>query len=306
VSIATNSLKVAALWALAGLAHADPDAAAQAAVNATPPAAAVAEKHWRLGVALGYGQRTNPLIQSDEIPILVDLDIAWFGERWFFDNGDLGFELLDRPAFTLNAVARVNTDRAFFAKTNTRYINFRYLSAGNTTSLTNQGNPPPPTLGGDVPPVEETLPFKPPERDYAIEAGFESLFGGEWGSATVHAFRDVSGTHDGFEIGADYDYRITRGRFSISPSLGIEYKSRKLNDYYWGVHDDEASFTVAEYHADGGFGWQAGLRSSYYLTKNLRLALSANYERLQSSVADSPLVKDDYVLGYFGGFAWTF
>ena len=53
-------------------------------------------------------------------------------------------------------------------------------------------------------------------------------------------------------------------------------------------------------------GWHAGLRTNYYVTKHLRAALSVNYERLQTSVADSPLVKDDYVLGFFGGFAWTF
>ena len=56
--------------------------------------------------------------------MLVDLDIAWFGERWFFDNFDLGFELVDNSRFTTNVVARVNSDRAFFGKTNTRYINF--------------------------------------------------------------------------------------------------------------------------------------------------------------------------------------
>ena len=48
------------------------------------------ESRWRLGAAFGYGVRSNPLVQSDDIPIIVDLDIAWFGDRWFFDNGDLG------------------------------------------------------------------------------------------------------------------------------------------------------------------------------------------------------------------------
>ena len=81
-------------------------------------------------MALGYGERTNPLIQSEDIPVVVDLDIAWFGERWFFDNFDLGFELFDRPSFTTNIVARVNSDRAFFSKTNTKYINFSYLKGG--------------------------------------------------------------------------------------------------------------------------------------------------------------------------------
>jgi outer membrane protein len=278
-----NLLKALGFWALAAVALAD----------AAPPAAAVKhESPWRLGIALGYGERTNPLIQSEKIPVLVDLDIAWFGKRWFFDNGDIGFSVLDRPAFTLNTVARVNTDRAFFSKTNTRYINIQYLSAGEQ--------------GPSLSPSQEPQAFKPPRRDYAVELGLETLFDGEWGAATLRAFHDVSGTHDGFEVGADYDYRFTRGRFSIAPAVGIEYKSRALNDYYWGVHADEASGNIVEYHADAGFGWHAGLRTNYYVTKHLRAALSVNYERLQESVAESPLVKNDYVLGFFGGLAWTF
>lgn len=283
-----NMLKAVGLWALASVALAD----------SAPPAAAgsaPAERHWRLGVALGYGERTNPLIQSEKIPVLVDIDVAWFGKRWFFDNGDIGFSVLDRPAFTVNAVARVNTDRAFFSKTNTRYINIQYLAAGaQAPAVSGNGNPPDPQA------------FKPPKRDYAVELGFETLFDGDWGAATLRGFHDVSDTHNGFEIGADYDYRYTHGRFSIAPSVGVEYKSRKLNDYYWGVHADEASANIIEYHVDAGFGWHAGLRTNYYVTKHLRAALSVNYERLQNSVADSPLVKDDYVLGFFGGFAWTF
>jgi outer membrane scaffolding protein for murein synthesis (MipA/OmpV family) len=69
---------------------------------------------------------------------------------------------------------------------------------------------------------------------------------------------------------------------------------------------DESSFLLPAYEADGGLGWEAGLRTSYYLTKSVRLAVSANYERLQHSVAMSPLVEDKQVLGYFAGMAWQF
>ena len=127
-----NLLKIAALWSLAAM------ACVQAA--GTGPAPGTAEKSWRLGVAFGYGQRTNPLIQSDDIPVLVDLDIAWFGKRWFFDNGDVGFTLFDRSSSTTSLVARVNDDRVFFGKTNTRYVNFAYAGNGFTTAL-----PPPST-----------------------------------------------------------------------------------------------------------------------------------------------------------------
>ena len=299
-------LAMAAIWSCAQLA-----AAQDAPVTGAPeaPAAATAapakqvtrpapeEKNWRFGVALGYGQRTNPLIQSEDIPVVVDLDIAWFGERWFFDNFDLGFELFDRPSFTTNIVARVNSDRAFFSKTNTKYINFTYLAGGIQRPAVDPGS-------GE--PVEQPVRFKPPKRDYAVELGLEMLTDGEWGMAALRAFHDVSGTHHGYELSADYGFRWVRGRFSIAPSVGVSYKSAALSDYYWGVHDDEATFLLPAYEVDGGIGWEAGLRTSYYLTKSTRLAVSANYERLPHSVSLSPLVEDKQVLGYFAGIAWQF
>jgi outer membrane protein len=292
-------LAVAAAGLLAGLpaARAEDAAGTPAATPSPAPANLAPERSWRLGLALGYGSRTNPLIQSKDIPVLVDVDLAWFGKRWFFDNGDLGFTAFDNRLFTANLMARVNSDRTFFSKTNTRYVTFAYAGYGLTTTAFS------PATGL---PITEPVPIKPPKRDYAVEAGVEMLFGGEWGHATLHAFNDVSGTHDGYEVSADYSYRWTFGRLSVSPSIGVSYKSAKLSDYYWGVHAGESSAVLAPYEADGGLGWEAGLRTSYYLTKNLRLAVSANYERLQWGIAQSPLVERDYVLGYFAGLGWQF
>lgn len=309
-------LKTALAWGFAGVlaAHAQsapdqassgqpeaaPESAQAATVSGTPgdsaPVVLPEERRWRLGAALGYGERSNPLIQSDDIPVVVDLDIAYFGNRWFFDNGDLGVELFDNDVATTNLVARVNSDRAFFGKTNTRYVTFSLTAGGAAAPLNNPNNEL----------ITEAQPLKPPKRDYAIEAGIESLFSGEWGQAAFHAFHDVSDTHKGYEISADYSYRFTRGRLSVSPMVGVSWKSAALSNYYWGVHDDEVGFTLQPYEAKAGLGWEAGLRANYYLTKSTRLAVSANYERLQHSVAMSPLVEQDYVFGYFAGLAWQF
>lgn len=277
---------------------------ADTTIQATGPVPATSrplpeEKNWRLGVGLGYGLRTNPLIQSDDIPVIVDIDVAWFGKRWFFDNGDLGFALLDNRLLTANMVARVNSDRAFFSKTNTRFVTFALANSGVAVPIVD-------SVTGEVITSPQPTPLEVPNRDYAVELGFEVLLGGEWGEATLHGFHDASGTHDGYELAADYSYRFTRGRWSVSPSVGVAYKSDNLSDYYWGVHSDEAARTLREYHAGGGFNWEAGLRANYYLTKSLRAALSANYERLHDSVADSPIVERPYVFGYFAGVAWQF
>jgi len=228
---------------------------------------------------------------------VVDLDIAWFGERWFFDNFDLGFALVDNSRFTTNVVARLNSDRAFFGKTNTRYVNFTVTAGGEQVPM-----PPPSSQGA----VDAAVELKVPDRDYAVELGLEMLLDGEWGHATLRAFHDVSNTHEGYEISADYSYRWVRGRFSIAPSVGVAYKSAELSDYYWGVHADEVLPTLQGYQVDGGIGWEAGLRTSYYVTKSMRVAVSANYEKLTDNIALSPLVAEPYVIGYFAGLAWQF
>jgi len=296
-----NVLKIAALCGLASVVHAqadapDPSTTATAVASAPPPK----ERSWRIGAAFGYGERTNPLIQSDDIPVLVDVDIAWFGKRWFFDNGDVGYTLFDRSSSTTSLVARVNDDRVFFGKTNTRYVNFAYAGNGFTTGL-----PPPAAAGGseDPPPPVEV---NPPDRDYAIELGVESLLDGDWGAAELRAFHDVSGTHGGYELSAHYSRRWTVGRLSIAPTLGFSYKSAQMNNYYWGVHADEATDALPEYHAGAGVNFEGGLVTNYYLTRHLRFALSVNYERLADEIAASPLAEDDYVVAYFSGFAWTF
>lgn len=298
-------VKAAAIWAIALLAHAQttPDSEAVAGPVASTTVAArppePQERRWRLGAAVGYGMRTNPLIQSEDIPVLVDIDIAYFGKRWFFDNGDIGYELIDNAFMTTNLVARANTDRAFFSNTNIKYVTYSVLAGGATRDIRDS------STGQPISELQ-ALPLRPPRRLDAVELGLETLLGGEWGQATVRVFHDVSGVHDGLGVSGDYSYRITRGRLTFSPSIGLNWKSAALSDYYWGVHPEEASLTLSAYEAKGGVGWEAGLRGSYYLTKSLRIAASANYERLQHSIAMSPLVRRSHVVGYFAGLGWQF
>ena len=289
----------AALWGLASLAHGQGSAPGPAAPTpaAAPVPAPVRESQWRLGAALGYGNRSNPLIQSEDIPVIVDLDIAWFGKRWFFDNGDVGFTLFDESRSTTSVVARLNDDRVFFGKTNTRYVNFAYAGNGLKAPL-------PPSFTDEATP--EPVAVVVPDRDYAVEVGVESLVDVEWGAATLRAFHDVSGTHGGYELSADLSRRWTMGRLSVAPTIGVIYKSAQMNDYYWGVKPGEASAALPAYSAGGGFNFEGGLLANYYFSRNLRLGVSLNYEHLADDIAASPLVEDDYVFAWFSGLAWTF
>jgi outer membrane protein len=243
-----------------------------------------AESRWRLGAAIGYGQRTNPLVQSDDIPIIVDLDIAWFGDHLFFDNGDFGLTIADNNAFTANIVARVNSDRVFFGMTDIRFV----------------------TVDAAGMPLVEAFDFEVPDRDYAVELGVEALSDGDWGQLQLSAFHDVSGTHEGYEIYIDYRYGWRKQRWYLEPSIGASFKSADLNDYYWGVRDDETNPLLPAYIADSGTNTHARLMLGYQLSKNWALSVVAEYERLNSEAAASPLVEDENVFGYFAGFSYRF
>ena len=246
--------------------------------------AAAEESRWRLGAALGYGMRTNPLVQSDDIPIVVDVDVAWFGERFFFDNGDLGLTLTDNQLLTASFVARFNSDRVFFGKTDTRFVSL--------------------DLAGQ--PLAEATEFTVPDRDYAIELGIELLMDGSWGQLQMTAFHDVSNTHDGYEIYVDYGRGWRSQRWYVEPSIGLSYKSAALNDYYWGVREGEVSVVLPPYRADAGVNTHARLMTSYQISKHWSFSLVAEYERLNDDAATSPLVDDEAVLGYFAGFGFRF
>ena len=70
--------------------------------------------NWDLGVAIGWGQKSNPLKDFDDIPLFFIPTVAYYGEHWFFDNGNLGYTLAEQESFTFNLVTSYSLDRAYF------------------------------------------------------------------------------------------------------------------------------------------------------------------------------------------------
>lgn len=270
-------------WTFVALLLVAAAAAGQEQAGAPGPEPAAASR-WQLGIALGYGQRTNPLQFSDDIPVVVDIDVAWFGDRFFFDNGDLGYTFADNALLTASIVGRLNSDRVFFSRTNTRFV----------------------TVGLAGEPLDAAVQVVIPDRDYAAELGIEILADGDWGRLQLTAHHDVSGTHDGYEIRADYSYGFRDQRWYVEPSLGVSFKSAAFNDYYWGVRANESGPALPAYRAGAGTNLHGRLLLSYQLTKHWSFALAVDAERLNDAAASSPVVAEDVVLGWFGGFGYRF
>ncbi len=255
------------------------------------------ERPWELGISVGYGERSNPLVAGDDIRLYADLDFAWFGKRWFFDNGDLGFALSNSPSSTINLVARINSDRLFFSRTNTQFVSFGGLL----------GDAPAPIAGEDAPITNDGLfVVEAPNRNFAIEAGIELLTDGRWGFLQGAAFHDASGTHNGFEASLLYGYGIARGRWYIEPSLAVSYGTRSFNDYYWGLREDEVPVGVQPYSASDGVNLRFRIAASFSINKQISLNAAFELERLSGAIRGSPIVRDDEVVGFFAGVGYRF
>lgn len=255
------------------------------------------ERPWEFGISLGYGERSNPLVDGDQIKLYADLDFAWFGKRWFFDNGDLGFALSNSDQATINLVARINSDRLFFSRTNTQFISFGGLLV----------DAPVPIAGEEPPTTDDGLfVVEAPDRSFAIEAGFELLTDGRWGFLQAAAFHDASATHGGFEASLIYGYGIARGRFYFEPSLAISYGSRKFNDYYWGLRSDEVPTGISPYFAKDGVNVRFRLAANYSINERISLNAAFEVERLSAAIRNSPIVRDDEVVGFFAGVGYRF
>jgi len=269
------------------------------------------DRNWQLGVALGYGTRSNPLIEADDLTLIAVVDFAWYGDYLFFDNGDLGVTFVDNHRFTLNGILRVNTERLFFENADSLLVSFTNSGVGSG----NGGRPTPGDGtdgtdgggdGGGSSGGVTTETFEIPDRDYAIEAGLELLTDGHWGFLQASATQDISSKHDGYELGLTLGRSGYWQRFTWTTSAGISYRSHDLNNYYYGVLPAEATNAFPSYEAGAGVNYQLSGLLRYYLSKSLSLGLVLQYERLNSAIADSPFVTDDHVTTGYAGLKFTF
>src|SRR5262249_30912567 len=76
-------------------------------------------------------------------------------------------------------------------------------------------------------------------REPGIDAGAALQVGGAWGIAIGEWLHDVSGISRGSELRFGYRYPWRSGRLWLRPHAILNVRNSKLNDYYYGVRDDE-------------------------------------------------------------------
>jgi outer membrane protein len=252
---------------------------------------------FQLSVALGAGQRSNPLYDGETFPMLVLPDFSYYGESFFIDNGTLGYNLQQNQQFAASLVMRLNSEKGYFQR----------WFAGNVITMNTSS-------GAFLPPSVETGAEKSmtavsvehvSKRPTAVDAGIQFNWFGETWQSRLNLWQDVSSQYQGQNASVSWSkfWPLAGGQFDLSTSLF--WKSAKLIDTYYGVSDDELYY-LERYQ--GKASWQPELRVGWHkaLTERWSFMTFYRYLHLDSAMTDSPLVQDDSVQTWFIGMSYRF
>ncbi len=282
---------------------------------------------WNLSLGLGYGQRSNPVVDGDDIPIVLLPALSYYGKRVFFETDTLGYTFVDDEKHMINLIATVSYDQMFFRDWSLGNFSLNSGGAGGPVSegfvvadgvtgpLTpgegSDSEPMPPQTGGDSPmdgrrDSDDPRTIEPDHRKVAVLAGVEYLFFYEDISFNLQALKDVRGVHNGHEVRAALSYRLPRERHAVNFTFGGEWRDSSTLDYFYGVDLNEASDNADVFVVDAGISPFIKIDWRYQINKKWRLQATANQRWLSTSVSDSPLIDEDSITTLFLGVVYDF
>ncbi|WP_282451978.1 MULTISPECIES: MipA/OmpV family protein [Pseudoalteromonas] len=248
-------------------------------------------KKWHVNLSVGAGVITNPLHGGKNVPLPVIPRIAFYGERWFFDNGRLGYTLVENQKHHFNIVSELNAESRFFIDWHPN--NLFVLPATAGASALAQNNPQPKKINID----------NIDNRHLALDAGGSYHYVQQNHVLSIQLLHDISNVYNGTRGAIQWQYHSEVGRLKLKPTLGVNYKSAELNSYYYGLKAHETSLGKI----DVGSSWQpyAKIDASWPLSEANSLRFHVAYYDY-SAMDGSPLFERNYSMTAFIGFDHTF
>ncbi|MDO6677224.1 MULTISPECIES: MipA/OmpV family protein [unclassified Shewanella] len=256
---------------------------------------------WDVSLALGWGNKTNPVSTYKDIPIYVIPSVAYYGESWFFDNFNFGYTLVEQESFTLNLASSYSDERAFFYRWDPSNIFLPQASSFDETvelpaaDLTE-------SRGISQPEVLNELET----RHFTVYGGVEFFWYGKLGILRLTAAHDLLNVHNGQEASASWSYSLALDKFRFDLSLEADWKSSQVIAYYYGIRSTENLYWNTQYQPGSGWNKAIELTTRYSLSQRWDLLLAARYTRLADEIIDSPIINENYSRSYFIGAAYRF
>jgi len=122
----------------------------------------------------------------------------------------------------------------------------------------------------------------------------------------MSALTDVLDRHNGQEFNLSLSRNFRGKNWSITPGAGLVWRTASYNDYYFGVHENEATAERPAYNAGDGINPFIRIFYRQELSTDWSLLISGRLEFLSPEVHDSPIVDKRMVTGAFAGLTYAF
>lgn len=145
------------------------------------------------------------------------------------------------------------------------------------------------------------------DRDRSVEAGLSFRWRQPHFTLGTAYYQDISGKTkgDSASVRLSFPFRLNQ-QWGITPSLGAEWLSANVVDYYYGVRTSEATVARPAYIGKSTTNWRAGIAFNYHFAPRWLLLSGLGYTKLGSGITQSPIVNRDSVTTVFAGVGWVF
>lgn len=296
---------------------------------------------WEVSLGVGLGVHTNPLVDGDEVPIVLLPDFSYYGKRFFLDDYQLGFTLVDAEHHAFNAIVTASYDQVYFEDWGLGNFTIEASGIGSlsngtpvavvtpTPTPSERENPvisDSPTQSDEVPefspdyvePRTDRSPQTPNPSDprapeYNVDsrhmaglAGFEyGYFNGSW-SLGILLLQDFTSVHNGQEARVSFGRGFHPGKSHVDVAAGVVWQSDRLLDYYYGVDPHEVSNISGTYEPESGVSPFFRVDWRRKLSSKWSFQATLHYKWLSPEITDSPIVEDDVVGTVFIGGVYHF
>lgn len=273
-------------------------AAAASAVDCDIDPDACAEiGKWQISLALGIGVRTNPVLNNDDIPLIVLPQINYNGERLFIQNLDLGFIVFEDDRRQFNILVTPSYDQVFFNRWDARNFVIEDVRLSADTGF----------VGPAIESKNEQIDTDElRKRRMAGLAGFEYNNTLDGFDLQFQVLQEFTGLHHGQEVRLAVTKNYHIDKHNLALSMGAIWQSGEVLDYYYGLKEGEAGLSDYRYKPGGDTSGVIRFDWGYELTKNWSLRLTTAYRQLASEIRNSPIVDDDKVITVFAGGVYHF
>ena len=142
--------------------------------------------------------------------------------------------------------------------------------------------------------------------DFSIVSQIGISYEHDWGEIELSFAYDISSTHDGYMTELSYGYPFRWGGWMIEPEVGVEWHSKEVNQYYYGVSAKDVRVDRPIYEPGSAINYDVGVTATYPFWKRHAIQLEAGYSHYSNAIADSPIVDRDNTVEFGVGYIFRF